>query len=386
MRKILFADSHYFDEHLRLGQMHYALEFAEQDWKTAYIANPLSPFNTLLGQNRSSSIRRLKNHIQTGSTIKKNLWYYVPFTLIPFHNRTIFDRKWFIDNYHRFTFPSIKTVIKTKGFSAVDVLWIGTVNQKYWQEILDYKFCIFRLSDNTREFRKSGKVLSDSQEQVILASDCILVTSLVLLEEYRQKYSHKKFVYFPNGVNLSNFIRDKYIRPDEYSGIDDRIALYIGAIGDWFDHELLITVARQCPDISFFIIGVDDNGKMSKISARNIHYLGPRSYEQIPDYIYYSDCGIIPFDDSLLVQSISPLKMYEFFSLGKPVISKSWRELRLIKSPCFLAEDARQFVDFLKDDHTFAVNSDYLKEYARQNTWHNRYLKVIDILHENSII
>lgn len=386
MKKILIADSNYFDEYFMLGQMQYALQFAKHGWDVAYITNPLSPFNTIFGRDKRVILSRLLKYIKGGVNVTENIWYYIPFAAIPFHNHKLLAKEWLFNNYYKFTVPSIRSISKKKGFSSVDLLWLGTSHQKFWKDILDYKCCICRLSDNSKEFRKSSDVLIRAEEEVIQSSDFILVTSRVLLEEYKNRFSNKEFIYCPNGVDLANFIRKQYKKPNEYYHIGNRIALYIGAIGEWFDQELLMNVAKLCPEISFVIIGVDECGKMKNISESNIYFLGPKNYKDIPNYIYYSDCGIIPFDDSKLVQSISPIKMYEFFSLGKPVISKAWRELRLLKSPCFLAKDAKEFVNFLKDNHTFSVNPNNLKTYAKNNTWHNRYLSVINILQKYSIL
>lgn len=380
MRKILFADAHFFDEYLMLGQRQYALQFANHDWSTAYITNPLSPFNTIFGQNKGCMFGRLVNHFKNGTNIEKHLWYYVPFTFIPFHNHTIFEKKWFLDNYYKFTVPSIKDVIKKKGFSSIDVLWLGTCHQKFWKDILDYKCCIYRLADNFREFSKSSDVLLEAEEEVIQCSDIILVASKVLLKKYERKYNNSKFVYCPNGVDLSNFVRNRYNKPIEFRYITSPIALYVGAVGEWFDRELLINIAKQCPQITFVIIGVDSCGKMKDTSEKNIYYLGPRDYKDIPDYIYYCDCGIIPFNNIKLVQSVSPIKMYEFFILGKPVISREWEELRLLKSPCFLTNDASEFADILKDKNTFSIDPKRLVSYALENSWYKRYLKIVKIL------
>jgi teichuronic acid biosynthesis glycosyltransferase TuaH len=376
MKKILFADSHYFDEYFVLGQHQYATLFADHSWDVAFVPNPLSPFNVLLGKNKKGILARILNHIRGGDYNKRHLWYYIPFTFIPFHNHTVFNKEWFLNNYYMFSLPSIRSTINKKGFSSVDVLWLGTAHQKFWLNILDYKCCIYRIADNF----KNSDVLIRAQETVTESADIILVTSKVLLGRLEQKFRSKKLVYIPNGVDLSNFIRSHYRRPRELQNLNNKIALYVGAIGEWFDQKFLMNVAKNCPEISFVIIGVDGCRKMRNISEKNVHFLGPRPYESIPDYIYYSDCGIIPFDNSEIVQSISPIKMYEFFSLGKPVISSAWEELRLINAPCFLATNANEFTDILKDKNTYRQNSQSLIDYAKLNTWSGRYFKILEII------
>lgn len=377
--KILNASSPNFLGNRLLGANYYALKFANDGWQVAYISNPLSPFNTIFGKDKKYILKLLKNHIKNGVYINNNLWYYVPFTFIPFHKNTIFDQSWFIDNYYRFTVPSIKSIIENKEFSSVDVLWLGDSCQEFWLNILKYKCCIYRLGDNTKEFCQASKTLLKAEENIIKHSDFILVSSKVLLQEYAHRFINQEFIYCPNGVCLTNFIRNRYYKPKEFTNINTRIALYVGAIDCWFDWELLINIAKKCPEISFFIIGNDRLGNFKKTSE-NIYYLGPKKYTEIPNYIYYCDCGIIPFNTSNLVQTISPIKMYEFFSLGKPVISRVWEELKLLDAPCFLADNEAEFVDILKDNNTFSISSKKLVDYALENTWDKRYIQILKVI------
>jgi hypothetical protein len=385
MRKILIADSHYLDEHFMLGQRQYARQFVKDNWKAALVTNPLSPFNTVFGENKRSVLKRMRNHMKNGADIDKSLWYYVPFTLLPFHNNTFFDKKYFFNNYHRFMVPSLAKLIRKKDFSSVDVLWLGTAHQKFWLDFVDYKCSVFRLADNIKAFKKSGEILLEAQEKVIEAADVVCVTSKLLLEKYKDRYNHTAFLYLPNGVDLSHFIRENYIPPPEYRQIKKPVALYVGAIDTWFDFDLLRDTADKCPEISFVIIGADSSGKLKNMS-RNIFYLGPKDYSQIPDYIYHSDCGIIPFDKSEIVQTVSPIKMYEFFSLGKPVISRAWDELKRLDCPCLMADTAEEFAEHLKDKQLFSQNNNHLMDYAANNSWESRYHTLVDYLERNSLI
>ena len=59
-------------------------------------------------------------------------------------------------------------LIISNSIQTVSLLKIlGTPHQKFWKDILDYKCYVYRLSDNTQEFRKSGDVLLKAQEEVI---------------------------------------------------------------------------------------------------------------------------------------------------------------------------------------------------------------------------
>jgi len=381
MKKILFAAPHLFSGFITVGAQHYALEFSNCNWDVAYISNSLSPFNVLFTKDQKNILARLNNFKRSGINIKSNLWSYVPFTFIPHHNETIFDKKWFLNNYHKFTFPPVKYLVKKRGFNKVDVLWIDCANQNFWKNILEFKCSIYRVSDDIVSTSNTRSIVLDAHEKAIVSSDLVLVTSKILLNNLNQKYKNIHFVYCPNGVDLSHFMRDKYEEPKEYENVRGEKALYIGAIEDWFDTELLKYLAHKCSDINIFIIGPDRLGQVRNSLGKNIFYLGSKEYKQIPNYIYHCDYGIIPFRVTKLTQCINPIKMYEFFSLGKPVLSIRLEELELLKSPCLLAKNYQEFVDIIRcKEKLYCYESSYLKNYAKQNTWEKRYLLIGAIL------
>jgi len=207
-----------------------------------------------------------------------------------------------------------------------------------------------------------------------------MVTSMVLINELRYKYKNVNFIHCPNGVDLSNFLREDYKEPSEYKGLTKRKALYVGAIDEWFDEGLLKYLVEHSPEIQFFIIGPDRLRKMKSLDGPNLHYLGPRPYFEIPDYMYYADFGIIPFKSTKLVRCVNPIKMYEFFCLGKQIVSTAWEELELSETPCLLARSKKEFLDYIKSDTVLNPDREYLIQYAKQNTWEKRLTNPLKLL------
>src|SRR5207253_1664001 len=57
--------------------------------------------------------------------------------------------------------------------------------------------------------------------------------------------------------------------------------------------------------------------------APNIHYLGLKSYDELPEYIGHWDAAMLPFARNEATRFISPTKVPEYLAAGKPVISTS---------------------------------------------------------------
>ena len=152
-------------------------------------------------------------------------------------------------------------------------------------------------------------------------------------------------------------------------------------IDEWFDVQLLKSVATQCKEINFAIIGPSKVRLPNDIGS-NVFFLDRKDYSEIPSYIYHCDMGIIPFKDNDLVKYVSPIKMYEFCSLGKPIVSISWEELERLDPPIYLAKSQDDFVYLTKKACEYVEENkrEELIKFAQRNTWESRYNLVMERL------
>ena len=167
-----------------------------------------------------------------------------------------------------------------------------------------------------------------------------LATSSPLEESLRARYESKCRL-LRNGVDFEHF-QDKRPRPHEYAEIKGPIAIYVGAIDHWFALDWVSALAKSRNDINIIIIGRATIGLSPLESLANVKYLGPRPYASLPGFLAHADVGIIPFQRTRLVDSVSPLKLFEFMASGLPVVSTRWRELESLESPAQLASTAER--------------------------------------------
>ena len=73
-------------------------------------------------------------------------------------------------------------------------------------------------------------------------------------------------------------------------------------------------------------------------------------------------------------KAVNPIKMYEFFSVGKPVISTAWEELEAIESPCRIAHRPEEFIEMVKQQTAPSTSTaEDLHRFAQENTWERRF-------------
>ena len=95
------------------------------------------------------------------------------------------------------------------------------------------------------------------------------------------------------------------------------------------DYELLVKVANANPDKLILVVGPyrkNEYDQYQLYNFRDIRFIGPRTLEQLPIYLRYTDCAIIPYVKNTLTRSIYPLKINEYLGEGKPVVSTDFSE------------------------------------------------------------
>ena len=145
----------------------------------------------------------------------------------------------------------------------------------------------------------------------------------------------------------------------------------------WLDYDLLLDAANSRPDYLFVLIGPDYDGSIKRsgiLQKKNIYWLGPKPYTELPQYLKYFDVATIPFLLNEITHSTSPLKLFEYMSAGKPIVTTAMNESQ--RYPVVqVANNSHDFVT--KIDHAIELQKDheYLQELdrlARENTWAKR--------------
>jgi glycosyltransferase involved in cell wall biosynthesis len=335
------ACPHYWTSPFQLGGHHLGRAFAAAGWDVAYISNPISWFHRLKGGSGQLDERR-RIHDAGGLTdLDGHLWTYVPLALLTPHNAPILRTPWVHDHWHRLTATPLKTVLAERGFERVDLLYIDTVVQRFWLDAVDHRKSVQRIGDRMSGFSAFTGRMLELEGEIARSVDLVAYTSSGL-EPHVRSLGARRWLHLPNGVEVSHFTDGPRDVPDDLSGIRRPIAIYVGAMDEWFDFHAVETAAIELPGVSFVLIGPDSPARDRLATLPNLHLLGPRPFVDLPRYLHNSDVGLIPFDvagHTELVNDIHPLKLYEYLACGLPVVATRWRELERLASPALLVDD-----------------------------------------------
>ena len=177
-----------------------------------------------------------------------------------------------------------------------------------------------------------------------------------------------------NGVDVDFFI-EKSACDATLDVYGQKVIGYVGALRDWIDLDLVERAAKARPDDIFVLIGPADDACRVAIALMpgNVRWLGEKAYHEVPAYIEKFDVALIPFRNSPIAEATDPIKMYEYFCLGKPVVATNMRQL-LPYNDGKLLSVAETSDSFIRSIEHFAMHDrlswqQQRREIARANTW-----------------
>ncbi|HAV78539.1 MAG TPA: hypothetical protein DCX53_14415, partial [Anaerolineae bacterium] len=245
---------------------------------------------------------------------------------------------------------------------------IQQLKEKYgWRVVYD---CM----DDHSEFAVTHQEFASLEDALISTSDLVIATSELLYN--RLSKAHKNCLLIPNGGDFEHFNKLPARDRGPLEKLPRPIIGYYGAIAEWFDTNAIRNAATIHPDWSFVLIGHTSGLNLRDIKKlRNIHFLGEKSYSELPSYLTSFDVCTIPFLQNPLTEATNPVKVFEYLSAAKPVVATSLPELFPMRDTVYLYSSPEEFSSKL--EQALQENSNELQEHrlkiARANTWEIRY-------------
>ncbi|MFZ0514746.1 MAG: glycosyltransferase [Candidatus Nitrosopolaris sp.] len=252
---------------------------------------------------------------------------------------------------------------------------------------LDESLSCYEIIDEKMEFEALPRWLEINHKLLVRNASLITVSSSILHKTINLERKNDVFL-IGNGADVSHFRKatlDIQI-PYDVLSIKNPILGYIGAIGEWFDFELLEYILKSRPNVAVVMIGWVFNKQRSIINRlaktyANLHFLGRRSYDHLPNYIKAFSACILPFRIYKLTEAINPTKLYEYMAAGKPVISTALPEAAVYNRVIYIANNYAEFLEFI--DKALAdpkYNTVELLEIASKHDWQNKIREMLDII------
>jgi glycosyltransferase involved in cell wall biosynthesis len=377
--KVLVAAPHYWTSPYQVAGQHLARAFAAEGWDVAYVSNPISPLH--LGKGLSRDLRDRfalyrRGAIEAGDGVRA----WVPGALATPSLGPLLGSRWLLRNWPRLSLPNVAQRLRSWGFGSVDLLYIDTVVQSFWLDAIGHQRSVLRVGDRMSAFDRFSPAMSAELEGLIPRVDVVAHSAASLSDDIR-RFGPKRLVHLPNGVDVAAFASGSPARPPEYDGLAGPIAVYVGAIDEWFDFGLMDHLTQAMPDVAFVLIGPAELARRRLTARENLHVLGPRPYASLPSYLRHANVGLVPFDvagHAELVNAIHPLKLYEYLASGLAVVATRWDELERLGSPAVLARTTSEFESAVRTGLAQPFDREAARRFVRGADWRARARALID--------
>jgi glycosyltransferase involved in cell wall biosynthesis len=329
-------------------------------------------------------VTKQTDDVNTSKRIKENLYK------VNFYNNSF--SKMLLDEIEKREIPRYKHFYSTEYEMPVSQLkdYINKGYRILYEYIDDLSPVLAGTEDLPINVEEKYKFVMENEQNAL-----VVVTADDLWEDVISKRGENKVLYACNGVNYNHFANpDNSIKINkEFQKIIDMkkpIIGYYGALASWFDYDLIKYIADQRPDYQIILFGIfydETYSKQQMDKYHNIHFLGAVDYKILPRYAGFFDVCTIPFVINEITQATSPLKLFEYMALGKPIITTDMKECRKYKS-VMIGHDYEEFLasidkgikmDRIDDKEYFEL----LKKEALENTWESKAKTILDFIEED---
>lgn len=281
-----------------------------------------------------------------------------------------------------------------KHFRARSLHWLYKPDQLKWVQSGE-RFVYEVYDDYTTDFG-TGRPLPEVQamEQTVLPQAAhVFFTSRPLAE--RKADAAKAWSLVGNGVAYETF--DKF-STRAAPGPGRKTVGYLGNLSDFFAWDLLVEIASTMSEVDFILHGQIELGKLGDRAGKvdilrnmpNVRFTGRVSRAFGAAAIHRYDALIIPFAINDAMDAVNPLKLWEYFVTGHPVVSTPMRAIEVEEPLVRFASNGQEWVEALRMalvEQDEALSS-RRKALARENSWTaltGRHAEVLHAIQQSKI-
>jgi glycosyltransferase involved in cell wall biosynthesis len=202
------------------------------------------------------------------------------------------------------------------------IAWYYTPMMLPFSRHLETDLTVYDAMDELSKFKFAPVKLLDLEQELIDRADIVFTGGSSLYEAKKDR--HANVHCFPSSVDRCHFLKARahQFEPADQEDLPRPRLGFYGVIDERFDTELLDKVAEMRPQWSFVMVGPIVKIAPEDLPKRpNIHYLGSKTYDQLPGYLSGWDVALMPFAMNESTEFISPTKTPEYLAGGRPVVS-----------------------------------------------------------------
>ena len=229
----------------------------------------------------------------------------------------------------------------------------------------------------------------------------IITISDALKNEFINNNFKNSINVIHDGVDLKNFLnKDKNIaRSTLKINSNEKIVLYSGALRPGRGVMRLIDIAKSNSNIKFLVFGGRDKNRLQHLKKitldmDNIYFMGYINESELIEYMNAADIFLMPHQENCdIIKYTSPLKMFEYLSIGRPIVASNFpvfREILLDNENAVLAkhdstEDFSEKINYLlTDSKAYNYISKNAIDSVKTYSWECRAKNILKVIYEKN--
>ena len=214
----------------------------------------------------------------------------------------------------------VETLLKGR---TPDVLWYYTPMALEFSDDIPAAVMVYDNMDELALFHGADSRIRQLEARLLARADVVFTGGHSLY--VAKRHLHDNIHPVPSSVDVAHF-RLNAAAPiadpaDQVDIAHPRVGFF-GVIDERMDMALVDALAMLCPETQFVMVGPTVKiDPASRPQRDNIHWLGGKTYDQLPSYLHHWDCGFMPFALNDATRFISPTKTPEFLAAGLGVVS-----------------------------------------------------------------
>jgi glycosyltransferase involved in cell wall biosynthesis len=261
------------------------------------------------------------------------------------------------------------------------IVWVAIPTAADVAGSLSAKLLVYQVSDKydvNEDSALSRAVIRDMDSRLKEQAAVVMYSGRKLYEEAESRHRY----FLEQAVDYERFANLRPGTPEDMAALPRPILGYVGA-ADFYtmDVPLIEHVARVRPDWHWVFIGSKSN--VVKLSAPNIHFLGPKPYAELPRYYNHIDVCVLPWvQNNAFTNYGSAIKVREYLATGKPVVISPLYEY-LLTPGVKIYRSPDEFISLVEK----ALASDtpwerqVRQDVVRNCTWDVRAKEVAELFH-----
>lgn len=346
------------------------------------------PVTWIAGFKDPAAKKEMKKWKQEPVQIAANLTAFAIPPFFPFYN----IHRWINTINQNFLARYVRKMMKKYGIQN-PILWIYVPAMGDLVDKVPHSAVIYDITDKHSEYKGfiRRETVEAMEKDLASKADVVFTTAKGLYDIQKQVNPHTYLI--PNGSDfaLFNQAAQKLPVPEDMKDIQGPVLGYVGVLQEWVDYDIIEYIASQKPESSIVLVGPQGAGvQLDHLKKyKNIHFLGRKKQEELPQYISQFDVCLNIFRGSRLSKDVSPLKFYEYLATGKPVVSTRYPEqVEDFQDAVYIADSKEEFLqkcELALREPDSSLTEKRLK-YGHETSWDARVAQIVGVLKEKHIL